>query len=158
MQVKDVMKAKPSYCEPHWTVEAVAALMAHVGTGILPVVEGVLDQRIVGVVTDRDVCVRVIAPGLYPAHTWVRECMTPHPICCGPDEGIEVALRLMRHNQVRRLPVVDANMRLCGMISISDLVRSELIDAEAVYDAIQQICQPCVGTVADAEGLTHKAA
>ncbi|HEX6804655.1 MAG TPA: CBS domain-containing protein [Terriglobales bacterium] len=146
MQVRDVMNAKPSYCEPHWTVEAVAALMAHVGTGILPVVESVLNQRVLGVVTDRDLCVRAVATGLYPAHTWVRECMTLNPICCSAHEGVEVALRLMRKNQVRRLPVVDADMQLRGMLSISDLVRSEAADPEAVYETLRLICRPCVGS------------
>src|ERR1700690_412337 len=89
MQAKDVMTTKPSYCEPYWTVEAVASLMDHVGTGILPIVEDALSRRLIGVVTDRDICVRIVAPGLYPAHIWVKDCMTPHPICCRAEDDIE---------------------------------------------------------------------
>jgi len=91
MRVKDIIMAKPSYCEPFWTVEAVASLMDHIGTGILPVVEGVLNQKVLGVVTDRDLCVRVVAPGLYPAHPWIRDCMTRNPTCCRPDDDVRVA-------------------------------------------------------------------
>jgi|ERR1022692_2064850 CBS domain-containing protein len=146
MQVKDVMTIKPSYCEPYWTVEAVASLMDHVGTGIAPVVEDVLNRKLVGVVTDRDVCVRVVAPGLYPAHTWVRDCMTPNPVCCHVEDNVETALQLMRDHRVRRLPIVDEHMQLRGMLSISDLIRSEAVEMKTVYSALKEICQPCSGT------------
>ena len=56
MQVKDIMTSKPSYCTPYWTVEAVAALMDHAGTGIVPVVEDLVHRKLIGVVTDRDLC------------------------------------------------------------------------------------------------------
>ncbi len=141
MQVKDAMHAKPSYCEPYWTAEAVAALMDHVGSGIVPVVQDILSRKLIGVITDRDLCLRVMAPGLYPAHTWARDCMTPHPICCHADDSAETALRQMRDQQVRRLPVVDERMRLLGMVSISDFVRTEAVDVNTVYDAIKQICR-----------------
>ncbi|HTR65107.1 MAG TPA: CBS domain-containing protein [Terriglobales bacterium] len=142
MQVKEIMITKPSYCEPYWTVEAVALLMDHVGTGILPVIEGVLDRKVIGVVTDRDLCVRVVAPGLYPAHTWVKECMTPNPVCCRLWDDVKTALSLMGDNQVRRLPVVDQEMRLQGMISISEFIRLEIVEMSAVYETLRKLSQP----------------
>jgi CBS domain-containing protein len=141
MQVKDVMTAKPSYCEPYWTVEAVASLMDHVGTGIVPVVQDVLSRKLVGVVTDRDLCIRVVAPGQYPAHTWVSSCMTANPVCCHAEDDVGTALRLMRERQVRRLPVVDEQMRLEGIVSISDFIRTEAADRGLIYGALQEICQ-----------------
>lgn len=144
MQVKDIMMVKPSYCEPYWTVEAVASLMDHVGTGILPVVQDILSRKLLGVVTDRDLCVRVVAPGLYPAHIWIKDCMTPNPVCCYSEDSLETAVQLMKDKQVRRLPVVNQQMQLMGMLSISDFVRCELPDREMVYEALKQICQPCV--------------
>lgn len=142
MRVKELMTAKPSYCEPYWTVETVASLMDHVGTGVVPVIEDVLNRKVIGVVTDRDLCVRVVGPGLYPAHTWVRDCMTPNPICCRAEDDVETALRQMRDKRIRRLPVVDEHMQLQGMLSISDFVRSETADTAAVYGALHRICQP----------------
>lgn len=142
MRVEDIMTQKPSYCEPYWTVESVASLMDHVGTGILPVVEGMVNQQVVGVVTDRDLCLRVVGPGLYPAHTWVRDCMTSHPVCCRPDDDLGVALQLMKEKQVRRLPVVSDNMQLKGMLSISDFVRCDAVEMETVYSAVRQVCEP----------------
>lgn len=144
MQVKDMMTLKPSYCTPYWTVEAVAALMEHAGTGAVPVVEDLMNRRVVGVVTDRDLCVRTVALGQYPAHTWVSACMTPHPACCHPEDEVETALQLMRQRRVRRLPVVNEQMEMQGMISISDFIRSKAIDHGAVYEAMEEICAPGV--------------
>jgi hypothetical protein len=126
--------------------------MEHVGTGILPVVKGVLDQEEVGVVTDRDLCVRVVAPGLFPAHTWVRDRMTRNPICCRPGDDVELALELMRHNQVRRLPVIDDARQLQGMPSISDLIRREATVPESVYRTLKQICRPRIDNKTDRSG------
>ena len=157
MQVKDFMISKPSYCELYWTVEAVASLMDHAGTGILPVVQDVLSRRLVGVVTDRDLCVRVVGPGLYPAHTWVKECMTSNPACCRPEDSAENALELMKDKQVRRLPVVNDRMELQGMLSLSDFIRADALKMEAVYDALRQIGQPLAG-VSKSETPVSKAA
>jgi len=156
MQVKDIMTAKPSYCTPYWTVEAVAALMDHAGTGIVPVVEEHFHQKLIGVVTDRDLCLRVVAAGKYPAHTWVSECMTPHPTCCHPDDETDRALELMRHNQVRRLPVIDDDFKLQGMLSISDFIRCDRIDLTTLYDTVKEICQRSRATAASA--ITFRAA
>ena len=142
MQVRDVMAPKPSYCTPYWTVEAVATLMDHAGTGVIPVVEDLLKRKLVGILTDRDLCVRVVGPGQYPAHTWVSACMTPNPVCCHPEDGAERALQLMREKRVRRLPVVDEQMQLLGMISISDFVRSEATEMKSVYGTLKEICAP----------------
>jgi signal-transduction protein with cAMP-binding, CBS, and nucleotidyltransferase domain len=145
MQVKDFMTLKPSYCELYWTVEAVAALMDHAGTGILPVVQDALSRKLIGVVTDRDLCVRVVGPGQYPAHTWVKECMTSNPTCCHPEDSAETALEFMKGKQVRRLPVVNDRMELVGMLSISDFIRAEAPGMEMVYDALREISRPCIG-------------
>lgn len=149
MQVRDVMVPKPSYCTPYWTVEAVATLMDHAGTGVIPVVEDLLKRKLVGILTDRDLCVRVVGPGQYPAHTWVSACMTLNPVCCHPEDDAEKALQLMREKRVRRLPVVDEQMQLLGMISISDFVRSEATDMKAVNGTLKEICAPMAAVGCD---------
>ena len=141
MQVRDVMTSKPSYCSQYWTVEAVAALMDHAGTGIVPVVEELLHRKLAGVVTDRDLCLRVVAPGKYPAQTWVKECMTSRPTCCHPEDSVETALQLMRDKRVRRLPVVDQQMQLQGMLSSCDFIRCDGVDRTLLYDTLKGICQ-----------------
>lgn len=141
MLVKEIMTSKPSYCTPHWTVEAVAALMDHAGTGIVPVVEELMHRKLIGVVTDRDLCLRVVAPGKYPAHTWVSDCMTPHPVCCHPEDNAETALQLMCDKRVRRLPVVDENIHLQGMLSISDFIRCDIPGMSILYNGLKEICQ-----------------
>jgi len=141
VQVKDFMTSKPSYCTPYWTVEAVAALMDHAGTGIVPVVEELLHRKLVGVITDRDLCLRVVAQGKYPAHTSASECMTAHPAFCHPEDDAEIALRLMREKRVRRLPVVDGQMQLLGMLSISDFIRNGKMEAAILYDTTKEISE-----------------
>jgi len=157
MQVKDIMTSKPSYCTPYWTVEAVAALMDHAGTGIVPVVDELVQRKLIGVVTDRDLCLRVVAPGKYPAHTWVSDCMTPHPVCCHPEDDVETALRLMASTQVRRLPVIDEGQHLQGMLSVSDFIRCDLIDAARLSATLIRICQRS-SVVADEAAHLPKAA
>jgi len=133
------MSVKPSYCTLHWTVEAVAALMDHAGTGIVPVVEELLHRKLVGVVTDRDLCLRVVAPGKYPAHIWVSDCMTANPTVCHPDDPVEIALQLMADKRVRRLPVTDENLSLQGMLSVSDFVRCDWLDTATIYHVLKEI-------------------
>ncbi len=157
MQVKEIMTLKPSYCTPYWTVEAVAALMEHAGTGIVPVVEELLHRKLLGVITDRDLCLRVVAPGKYPAHTLASECMTPHPTCCHAEDNAETALQLMRDKQVRRLPVVNEQMELQGMISISDFIRCDLVERATLNDALKDICQRSSPTARQG-GTIHRAA
>jgi len=138
--VKDVMTPKPTYCTPYWTVDAVAALMDHAGSGIVPVVEDLLQRKLVGVITDRDLCLRVIARQEYPAHMPVSACMTSQPTCCHPDDPIEIALQLLADRRVRRLPVVGEEGQLLGMISISDFIRSHGVDDVAVLETLKRIC------------------
>lgn len=157
MQVKYLMNTKPSFCEPFWTVEAVALLMAHVGTGILPVVQDVLSHKLIGVVTDRDICVRVVGPGLFPAHIWVRDCMTSDPVCCNAEDDVESALQKMAERQVRRLPVVDERMQLLGMLSVSDIIRSTAVEMQPVYSSLRQICQRSAGVAKPEPLLSHAA-
>jgi CBS domain-containing protein len=146
VKIRELMNSKPTYCTPYWTTEALAALMQHAGTGIIPVVEDILRRKLVGVVTDRDLCLRVVAAGEYPAHVWVNSCMTRDPVSCRPDDTVETALQLMSDKRVRRLPVVDDHMQLQGMVSISDFVRSGAAGINPVYSALKEICKPCVET------------
>lgn len=101
---------------PTATLQEAAAKMRALDTGLLPVCDG---DRLLGMLTDRDITVRAIAAGDDPAGVTVQQIMTPDVVFCLEDDAAEVAVRLMEDYQVRRLPVLDREHRLIGMVSLS---------------------------------------
>jgi len=85
------------------------------------------------------------------------ECMTPHPTCCHAEDNAETALQLMRDKQVRRLPVVNEQMELQGMISISDFIRCNLVERATLNSTLKEICQRSSPTARQG-GTIHRAA
>lgn len=141
MQVCEIMHQDPVVCFPEETAEAAARTMAEQGTGMLPVVERGSGGKLLGVVTDRDICLRVVAEGRDPKTVKVSECMTSSPVCCGPRDDIRFAMLLMREHQIRRIPVVNAEHRIGGMVTFSNLVNSRF-DPEALMDTFRRTCYP----------------
>jgi CBS domain-containing protein len=119
-RVGDVMHRDARLTNPDDTVQQVARLMRDEDTGALPVGE---DDRLVGIVTDRDVALRLVAEGRDPARTKVREVMTPEIRYVFEDEDLGTVAENMAEQQVRRLPVLNRAKRLVGVISLSDLAR-----------------------------------
>jgi CBS domain-containing protein len=119
MLVRDVMR-KPVSVHAEETLEVATLRMKEENVGALPVVE---DDQVVGVITDRDVLLRGFPEGRNPS-TKTRESMSVGPILCHEDDTLERALELMSHNHVRRLPVLDQNEKLVGMLSVNDLTAS----------------------------------
>jgi signal-transduction protein with cAMP-binding, CBS, and nucleotidyltransferase domain len=115
-----------------------ANLMREAGTGFLPVLEK-FSRRLVGVVTDHDLCLTVLAERRNPAQVVVGECMTPDPVFCDPNDDVCTALGMMRNHGVRRLPVVNKNWALEGVVSIEDLFCDTNIDAQEVKEALSKI-------------------
>ncbi|MCE4627970.1 MAG: CBS domain-containing protein [Desulfurococcales archaeon] len=113
------MTPNPVTVTPDETVYEAAVKMAELGVGALPVIDE--EGRLVGIFTERDLLVRVVAKGLDPTKIRVGEVMTPNPVTVGPDEPVEEALRLMAKIRARHLPVVDEKGRLVGIVSIRDL-------------------------------------
>jgi CBS domain-containing protein len=118
--VGDVMQRDTRLTNPDDTVQHVAQLMLENDTGMLPVGEG---DRLVGIVTDRDVALRLVADGRDPARTKVREVMTPEIRYVFEDEDLRAVAENMAEQQVRRLPVLNRAKRLVGIVSLSDLAR-----------------------------------
>ena len=141
MQVCEIMRDDPVVCFPQDTAETAARTMAEQGTGMLPVVERGSGGKLLGVVTDRDICMRVVAEGRDPKRVRVSECMTSSPVCCGPRDDVRFAMLLMREHQIRRIPVVDAEHRIGGMLTFSNLVNSRF-DPEALIDTFRLTCYP----------------
>jgi CBS domain-containing protein len=115
----EVMTREPVCCEPADPISKAAEVMKREDVGSVPVVESA--GRLVGIVTDRDIVVKVLADGRSVEHATVREAMTSNPVSCREDEDISRAVSLMEERQVRRMPVVGADGRLAGIIAQADI-------------------------------------
>jgi CBS domain-containing protein len=118
MLVKDAMTRRPETIGPGETLAAAARKMRAAAIGVLPVCE---EERLVGMITDRDIVVRAVAAGDDPRLAVVRGAMTPQVVSCPEEEDLEAAATLMDEHAVRRMAVVDAGGHLVGMLSVDDL-------------------------------------
>ncbi|HEX2795341.1 MAG TPA: CBS domain-containing protein [Croceicoccus sp.] len=121
MKVKDAMHSGASWIEPGTTLREIAARMDDEDIGALPVGE---DDKLIGMVTDRDLALRGIGSGLDASRMTARDVMS-HPIVfCTANEELDDAVRIMERSQIRRLPVIDEGRRLVGMLSLGDVAAS----------------------------------
>jgi CBS domain-containing protein len=118
MKLRDVMTREVEVVHPEASVTEAAEKMRSLDVGPLPVCDG---DRLVGMITDRDVTVRATAQGRDPGTVRVREVMTPDVFYCFEDEDVKNAAQIMRDRQVRRLVVLDRDKRLVGIVSLGDL-------------------------------------
>ena len=144
MTCSDVMTGSPSCCVPSDSVAMAAQIMKREDVGPVPIVSDYAGQKLVGIVTDRDLVVKVMANGLDPHNTRIDEVMSHDPVTCQPDDDTRTALRLMGEHQVRRVPIVDAENRLVGIVAQADLAREE--DEEEVGEMVEEISQPYGGS------------
>ena len=122
MKVREIMTNRVVRIGAEEPVEVAARAFTHYNIGVLPVCGQ--DGRVCGVVTDRDLVTRCLAPGRATGTTKVKDVMTGRVVAAGPDMDITTAAHLMGRAQVRRLPVLD-NGKLCGMVSLADLAGTE---------------------------------
>lgn len=137
MKVSDCMTRDVRVAAPSQSLRDAARLMAELDVGILPVGE---NDRLVGMVTDRDIAVRGVARGCGP-DAQVREVMTDSVKYCFEDQSLEEVSRNMGDVQVRRMPVVDRQKRLVGILSLSDIANGDGAIDEA-GEALRDISQP----------------
>jgi CBS domain-containing protein len=119
MRVRDVMRREPSLCTPGMDLAKAGRIMAEAGCGVLPVVGD--EERVVGVITDRDLCLAVATRDRRPSEIQVRQAISGEVFTCGEDDEVLAALDTMRRRGVRRLPVLDRFERLVGLLSLDDL-------------------------------------
>lgn len=119
--IREVMSTNPRSVEADRSVIDAARLMKEEDVGVAPVVEG---GRLIGAVTDRDIVLRVVFEGKDPQSTTVREIATTDLITVDPQQDLDEALRLMAKHQVRRLPVVEEDGKLVGIVAQADVARS----------------------------------
>ena len=136
-QVKDVMSRDVQVISPDATIREAATKMREGDFGMMPVGE---NDRMIGAVTDRDIAVRAVAEGKGP-ETRVREVMSEEIIWTYEDNTIEEAAELMSEHQVRRLPIVNREKRLVGIVALGDFA-VEPDDIEAAAEALADISQP----------------
>jgi CBS domain-containing protein len=136
MKISEVMTREVKTIRPDQTAKEAAAFMLSEDAGSMPVTEG---DRLVGMITDRDIAVRGVAKGHGP-ETPVRELMSSGIICARADDNIEEVASKMSEAQVRRLPVVDDDQRLCGIVSLGDLARET--DDQTANQALEGVSAP----------------
>ncbi|HZI74848.1 MAG TPA: CBS domain-containing protein [Gemmatimonadales bacterium] len=124
MRVRDVMTPDPACCTPNSTAREAAVLMRDNDCGSLPVVESESSRRLVGTVTDRDLAIRGLAEGKGP-DTMIGDLMTNGPTTAGPEDEVEVVRDVMIAQQVRRVPVVDDDGMVVGIVAQADIAREE---------------------------------
>jgi CBS domain-containing protein len=123
MQCREVMTQNPAVCTRHDSVVASAILMKAQDVGPIPVVDSA--QKLIGIVTDRDLALKVVAENRDPRKTKVEEVMTKDPVTVSPEDGLDRAIDAMARFHVRRIPVVDHEHHLVGIIAQADIARTE---------------------------------
>ena len=136
-RLRDVMTTGVETLAPGDTIRHAAEKMDSLDIGSLPVCDG---ERLVGVLTDRDIAIRAVATGRDPNRTAVIETMTPKLVFGYQDQPVDEAVDLMREHEIRRLPVVDETHRLVGIVALADLaVRG---DEASASDALEGVSKP----------------
>jgi CBS domain-containing protein len=138
MQVSEVMTKSVHCIAPDATLQEAAARMKSLDIGPLPVWD---NDRLVGMVTDRDITVRSSAEGEDPTVIRVRDIMTPEVFSCSEDQSVEEAARLMQEKQVRRLVVLNRDKRLVGLVSLGDLI-VETGDKQLAGSTLEAVSDP----------------
>ena len=139
-KVRDVMTKRPRGVSPDTPLSQVAEVMESDDIGAVPVLEG---EELIGMVTDRDIVIRAIAKGKNPSGMPVREIFSREVIAVGPDDDLSDALQLMANHQVRRLPVVDQDNHLVGIVSQADVALQA--KEKAVGEMVEDISKPPEG-------------
>ena len=136
MRVSEAMTREVRIANPGQTIRDVAKIMGEIDAGSLPVGE---NDRLVGMITDRDIAIRAVAQGKGP-YTPVREVMSAEVKYCYEDEDLEHVAENMGDIQVRRLPVVNRDKRLVGIVSLGDVAQNE--DAETTGETTAKVSEP----------------
>lgn len=136
MRVADVMTRDIEFIDASASVAEAAAVMGDLGVGALPVGSA---EDLQGVLTDRDVLFRVVAKGLSNTAVTVGDVMTTTLYSCRQEDAVQTALDLMGARNLRRLPVLDANGVMVGLVTLSDLSRRMLLDSGVIQQAVREI-------------------
>ena len=134
------MSHDPICCMPGDLAQKVAEIMRDRNVGSLPVVADQESRKLVGIITDRDLCCSVIANGLDPKDTTIERFISPNPVTCRDGENVEKCERAMQEHQLRRIPVVNAEGVCIGIVSQADLALKD--KPERVSRTVAEISKP----------------
>jgi CBS domain-containing protein len=137
---REIMSKDPVCCVPSDAIDIVAQLMVTEDIGAIPVVHDLRESLLIGIVTDRDLVVKVVAEGHDPTSVTVGEVMTQEPIACRAGSNVQAALDAMAEHQLRRIPIVDNNHRLVGIIAQAD-VAARLARPDETARVVEEISQ-----------------
>jgi CBS domain-containing protein len=118
MKINEIMTRNVEVVQPNSVLQEAAGKMKSLNVGSLPVCD---NRKLLGIITDRDIAIRAVADGRDPASTKVSETMSPDLVYCFEDQDIKDAANLMERHQIRRLPILDRNQQLVGIVSLGDL-------------------------------------
>ena len=138
MKCNEIMTKDPMCCLPGDTVDQAAQLMKDEDVGPVPVVADQTTKRLLGIVTDRDLAVKVVAEARQIAAVKVEEVMTRNPVTCHAEDDLQKAIDAMEKHQVRRIPVVDDNNQIVGIIAQADIaIRAH--EPETTAEVVEEI-------------------
>lgn len=141
MKASEIMTRDPRTTTPDASLQDAARLMKQENVGLIPVVEGKGSNNLVGVITDRDITIRVVADGRDAASTKVSEVMTGAPRSCGQNDSVDDVMAMMGKEQLRRIPIVDDGGAIVGIVAQADIVLQAKND-EKSERTIEKISQP----------------
>lgn len=140
-KVSQVMTENPVCCLGSDSISAVVQQMQIHDVGAVPVVADHGTRKLIGIVTDRDVALRVVGAGRDSKGTWVADVMTPNPIACRDNDNIDTAIEAMALHKVRRIPAVDVEGQLVGIVAQAD-VATRLGNSTKTADVVEEISKP----------------
>ncbi|MDZ4835732.1 MAG: CBS domain-containing protein [Candidatus Melainabacteria bacterium] len=140
MKVHEIMTIAPMCCRRGDKAQQAANIMRQLNVGVIPIVESDEDDTLIGLVTDRDLCLEVLADGSYPVEKNVEDCMSEDVVTCKADDTLEKVVLLMQRHQVRRIPVVDSQNHIEGIVSLADIAVTA--HEQDVADTITEISEP----------------
>ena len=144
MTVRDLANFDVKVCGPDTDLASAAKIMWDCDCGVVPVVNE--ERRVLGIVTDRDICIAAATRATKPSDIRVRDVMSEAVASCNANDDVRTALSVMKQRRVRRLPVLDAQGRLAGILSVNDLVmRADCrsgadVSGQAFLDTFRAIC------------------
>jgi CBS domain-containing protein len=136
MRISEIMTPDPELIDPTSSIRDAAQRMKNEDIGALPVGE---NDRLIGMVTDRDITLRAVAEGRDPSSTTVRDVMSEKIYYCFEDDDVEDAAKCMAENQVRRLPILNRDKRLTGIVSLADIAQT---GEECEKTALEGVSEP----------------
>ena len=141
MEVQQYMSAAPVWCSPQDDVQTLAMQMRENNIGFIPVLSDPDERKLLGVVTDRDVSLKVVAAGYDPRFTKVEEIMSRDVLSCNKGDSLRRAFAKMQSGKIRRLPVLDRHGQLIGIVSLDDIVRSGGFAAVPLVKGIRRVLE-----------------